>query len=459
MNLTQRKPVLIIGAARQGQALARFLCKQGIPVILNDKRTAESMSEPLKALADLPVEWVLGSHPLDLLDRADVLCISGGVPLTLPIITEAIKQGKTLTNDTQIFMQSVKAPVIGITGSSGKTTTTTLVGRIAEAGIHAPRRAWVGGNIGQPLVEFLDEIKADDLVILEISSFQLEQMTISPTISAILNITPNHLDRHGTMQAYTAAKARILEFQHAKDIAVLNREDPGAWALRSKVKGSLVTFGFDQPEPSLDGTYLANGEITLQQSGKRVALLPQSSIALRGRHNLANVLAACAIASAAGFDAEAIANGITGFGGVEHRLELVRDFNGVRWYNNSIATTPERTQAVLDAFDEPIVLLLGGRDKHLPWGELSEVIHRKVDHVILFGEAAGLIGKAIGSPHAGDRLKSVVSANQLAQALEMALQTAEVGDVVLLSPGGTSFDEFGDFEERGEFFREWVNQQ
>ncbi len=459
MNLSQRKPVLIIGAARQGQALARFLCKQGIPVILNDKRTPESMSEPLKTLADLPIEWVLGSHPLELLDRVDVLCISGGVPLTLPIITEAVKQGKTLTNDTQIFLQSVKAPVIGITGSSGKTTTTTLVGRIAEAGVHAPRRAWVGGNIGQPLVEFLDEIKADDLVILEISSFQLEQMTISPTISAILNITPNHLDRHGTMQAYTAAKARILEFQHAKDIAVLNREDPGAWALRSKVKGSLVTFGFDQPEPSLDGTYLANGEIMLQQSGKRVALLPQSSIALRGRHNLANVLAACAIASAAGFDAKAIESGISGFGGVEHRLELVRDFNGVRWYNNSIATTPERTQAVLDAFDEPIVLLLGGRDKHLPWGELSEVIHRKVDHVILFGEAAGLIGKAIGSPHAGDRLKSVVSANQLAQALEMALQTAEAGDVVLLSPGGTSFDEFGDFEERGEFFREWVNQQ
>ena len=151
--------------------------------------------------------------------------------MTLPIITEAVKQGKTLTNDTQIFMQSVKAPVIGITGSSGKTTTTTLVGRIAEAGVHAPRKAWVGGNIGQPLVEFLDEIKADDLVILEISSFQLEQMTISPTISAILNITPNHLDRHGTMQAYTAAKARILDFQHATDIAVLNREDPGAWAL------------------------------------------------------------------------------------------------------------------------------------------------------------------------------------------------------------------------------------
>lgn len=459
MNLTQRKPVLIIGAARQGQALARFLCKQGIPVILNDKRTPESMNEPLKSLADLPVEWVLGSHPLELLNRVDVLCISGGVPLTLPIITEAVKQGKTLTNDTQIFMQSVKAPVIGITGSSGKTTTTTLVGRIAEAGVHAPRRAWVGGNIGQPLVEFLDEIKTDDLVILEISSFQLEQMTISPTISAILNITPNHLDRHGTMQAYTAAKARILEYQHATDIAVLNREDPGAWALRSNVKGNLVTFGFYQPDPSLDGTYLANGEIMIQQSGKKLALLPQSSIALRGRHNVANVLAACAIAAAAGFDAEAIASGITGFGGVKHRLELVRDFNGVRWYNNSIATTPERTQAVLDAFDEPIVLLLGGRDKHLPWGELSEVIHRKVEHVILFGEAAGLIGKAIGSPHAGDRLESVVSTNQLVQALEIARQTAEAGDVVLLSPGGTSFDEFGDFEERGEFFREWVNQQ
>lgn len=459
MNMAQRKPVLIIGAARQGQALARFLCKQGTPAILNDKRGPEAMSSALKAMSDVPVEWVLGNHPIELLERVDVVCVSGGVPLDLPIVKEAIKQGKSLTNDSQIFMEAVKAPVIGITGSSGKTTTTTLVGRIAEAGLKAPRKAWVGGNIGLPLVEYLDEIKPDDLVILELSSFQLELMSISPAIAAVLNITPNHLDRHGTMQAYTAAKAHIVAHQHPGDSAILNREDPGSWSLKSYIKGNLTTFGFMKPESYLDGTYLAGNEVMLQKDGKHTKLLAQSAVALRGRHNIANVLAACAIASATGLDAEAMYNGIAGFGGVKHRLELVREVNGVRWYNDSIATAPERTLAALNTFDEPIVLLLGGRDKHLPWDEISQVVHRKVDHVILFGEAAELIANALGKPQKGERLKSIERANKLGEALEIASKTAQQGDVVLLSPGGTSFDEFSDFEERGEFFREWVNRQ
>lgn len=459
MVLPQRKPVLIIGAARQGQALARFLYKQGVPVILNDKRPASQMQDALKAMEAIPVEWVLGEHPLALLDEVDLVCVSGGVPLTLPILEEAARQGKTITNDSQLFMQAVKAPVIGITGSSGKTTTATLVGRIAEAGIQAPRNVWIGGNIGLPLIEYLDEIKPNDLVVLELSSFQLDQMTVSPQISAVLNITPNHLDRHGTMEAYTAAKAHILEFQKPEDVAILNRDDAGSWNLRPKVKGRLVTFGFAKPAPELDGSYLEKGMIMWQGAGHQAELFPQQVIALHGRYNLSNVLAACSIAKAAELSPDAMQKGIEGFGGVKHRLELVREVNGARWFNNSIATTPERTQAVLNDLDEDIVLLLGGRDKHLPWNDLSALVHKKVRNVVLFGEAAGLIGDALGEIQPGDRLQSIDRSEKLLGALEIAQKKAQPGDVVLLSPGGTSFDEFGDFEERGEFFRKWVNDQ
>ena len=459
MNLPSRKPVLIIGAARQGQALARFLYKQGIPVILNDKHPASEMQGALKALESIPVEWVLGEHPLALLDEVDMVCVSGGVPLSLPILQQAEKLGKIITNDSQLFMQAVNARVIGITGSSGKTTTTTLVGRIAEAGIQPPRNVWVGGNIGLPLIEYLDEIKPNDLVVLELSSFQLEQMTISPPVSAILNITPNHLDRHGTMDAYTTAKARILDFQKPGDVAILNREDPGSWSLLPRIKGSLVTFGFSKPAANFDGTYLEDGKVMWRQAGRELELLPQEEIALRGKHNLYNVLAACAISLAAGLDSKAAHEGVAGFAGVKHRLELVREFNGASWYNDSIATTPERALAAINAFDEPIVLLLGGRDKHLPWDELSAAVHKRVDHVVLFGEAANLISNFLGKPNPGDRLQSIDHAEKLQGALEIARSIVKPGDVVLFSPGGTSFDEFGDFEERGEFFRKWVNQQ
>jgi UDP-N-acetylmuramoylalanine--D-glutamate ligase len=458
MNLPQGKPVLIIGAARQGQALARFLSKQGVKVILNDQHPSSEMQEALKAMESVPVEWVLGEHPLELLDEVDVVCVSGGVPLTLPILQEAARRGKTITNDSQLFMQAVRAQVIGITGSSGKTTTTTLVGRIAEAGLQPPRNVWVGGNIGLPLIEYLDEIEPNDIVVLELSSFQLEQMTLSPHIAAVLNITPNHLDRHGSMQAYTAAKARILDFQHSKDVAVLNRDDAGSWGLLSHVKGSLVTFGMSAPAPEIDGTFLENGMIKFQKNNRVTELLPLESIALRGEHNLYNVLAACAISLAAGMDRLAANRGIAGFAGVSHRLELVRELNGVSWYNDSIATTPERTLAAVNSFDEPIVLLLGGRDKHLPWDELSAAVHQKVDHVVLFGEAADLISHALGTPQPGDRLLSIEHATTLQDALERTRQIARPGDVVLLSPGGTSFDEFKDFEARGEFFENWVNQ-
>ena len=395
--------------------------------------------------------------PLALLDRVDVVCLSGGIPLTLPIVKAAVKRGLPLTNDSQIFMEAVKAPVIGITGSAGKTTTTTLVGRIAQKAVQSPHKAWVGGNIGLPLVEFLNEIKPDDTVILELSSFQLEQMTLSPHIAAIFNITPNHLDRHGTMEAYTAAKARILKFQSTKDIAILNREDPGSWNLASTVNGSLFTFGLHETAQIENGSYVKNDVVILKTNGTEVPVIPVNQIRLPGQHNLYNVLAAVAICAAAGMPVDAMHAGIIGFTGVEHRQEIVREWKGITWINDSIATAPERTMAALESFSGPIILLLGGRDKNLPWETLSKKIHDRVSKVILFGEASDKIAAALGKPKNGETLQAIHAAGTFANALEKAADVATSGDIVLLSPGCTSYDAFRDFEERGNYFKNWVN--
>ncbi len=453
--------VVIIGAARQGLALARFLSSRGAQVTLNDQRSTEQMQSVIASMAHLPIRWVLGSHSPEMLAGADLVCVSGGVPLNLPVLHEAQRRGLPLTNDSQIFMEEVKAPVIGITGSAGKTTSTTLLGRMAEAALRsgalgAARRAWVGGNIGLPLVEYVDEIQPEDLVIVEFSSFQLELMTCSPHIAAVLNITPNHLDRHGTLEAYTAAKARILDFQSAQDIAVLNREDSGARGLAERVAGKLITFGLQRPHSAQAATFVEGSNLYLTDGHSEQPILSRDNIRLRGEHNLTNVLAACAVAYAAGLPVEAMRAGVQGFNGVPHRLEWIHSWKGITWYNNSIATAPERTIAAIQAFDEPLVLLLGGRDKDLPWEKLAELVHRRVDHVVVFGEAAEKILQAIGPVRSGSRLKTVCRQDHLAEAVQAAAELAQAGDVVLLSPGGASFDEFKDFEERGERYRAWV---
>ncbi|HNO94839.1 MAG TPA: UDP-N-acetylmuramoyl-L-alanine--D-glutamate ligase, partial [Anaerolineales bacterium] len=436
------KHVLILGAARQGLALARWLARHGANVTLNDSRREEDLITAKKSLADVNVTWAVGGHPLELLDTTDVLCISGGVPLTLPIVEEAIKRDIPLSNDSQIFMEVVSCKTVGITGSAGKTTTTTLVGNMAK--LAKGDRAFVGGNIGDPLINYVDDMQADDLAILELSSFQLEQMTISPNIAAILNITPNHLDRHGTMEAYTNAKAHILDFQSAKDNAILGRDDKGAWGLKNRVKGNLLSFSLQDLDEGLNGTYLHDGLLSLRDGFAYVPLLMREKVQLRGDHNIANVLAAFAIGHAAGFKLDDMLEAVEEFRGVPHRLELVRELNGARWYNDSIATAPERAAAAVHAFSEPIVLMLGGRDKNLPWGDLAKLIHERVDHVVLFGEAGEMIQNAI-TAYSGVGTVDVHRATTLKEAVTLAADVASVGDVVLLSPGGTSFDEFKDF--------------
>ncbi len=454
------KRVLILGAARQGQALASWLAKHGARVTLSDKRGEADLEPARRALAGLPIEWVPGGHPLELLEGTDLLCLSGGVPPTLPIVAEAQERGIPLSNDTQIFLEVARCKTVGITGSAGKTTTTALLGKMAEASyLEKNGRAWVGGNIGDPLINYLDEMQAADLAILEISSFQLDQMSISPNLAAVLNVTPNHLDRHGTMAAYTAAKARILDFQHKDDVAILGRDDPGAWNLRERVQGKLLSFGLsDLPEDG-SGTYVSDGLYHLRDGNAYILLPIQNAIHLRGDHNRLNVLAAITIAYAAGLKLDAMLGAIENFHGVPHRLELVRELRGVKWVNDSIATAPERTMAAIRSFDEPLVLMLGGRDKDLPWEDLAALVRERVDHVVVFGQAAEKILGALGNATSAEkRPYSVDQCDELQGAVCQAAEVAEMGDVVLLSPGGTSFDQFNDFAERGEWFRKWVQE-
>ena len=450
------KTVVVLGAARQGLALARYTAKHGAHVIITDKRPFEQLESARNSVSDIDPEWVCGDHPLSLLDRADMVCVTAGADLRIEFLQEAMKRNIPVMNDASIFLHEVKTPIIAITGSSGKTTTTTLTGRMAKAAAKAGQNVWVGGNIGLALMNFIDDIQPGDLVVLELSSFQLELVKDSPHVAAILNITPNHLDRHETMENYTAAKANILRYQTPSDTAVLFRENDLAWEQRKLLKGDLVSFGFDEPDLNeKKAVFLRGSQIIYRENGIESCIMSTDMILLRGRHNVCNVMAACAVAAAAGLPVEAMRAGVEGFSGVQHRLQWVRKYHGANWYNDSIATAPERTMAALHSFHEPLVLLLGGRDKKLPWGELAAEIQHRAHCVILFGEAAGLIEDALKAAQTPDGPK-VIRCELLEDAVKAAAENCREGDVVLLSPGGTSYDAFVNFEERGDKFSEWV---
>jgi UDP-N-acetylmuramoylalanine--D-glutamate ligase len=467
------KRVVVIGVARQGIALASYLATQGAHVVLNDQKSSDELAsarDALKTLQDQAgarIEWVCGSHPLSLLEKTDLVCPSGGVSLQLPLIQEAMKRGILISNDSQIFLEECPCKTVGITGSAGKTTTTTLVGRIAQSAVDRKahisiRKVWVGGNIGAPLISVVDEMQPDDLAVLELSSFQLEIMTRSVNIACILNITPNHLDRHADMQEYIAAKRRILEYQTETDTAILGQDDPVAWSLLETARGSKSTFGREKPPKGMEGAFIDGDWLCLWDGKESSQVIKQDQIRLRGWHNVQNTLAACAICQAVGLPVSSMREAILAFTGVAHRLEWICNWRGADWYNDSIATAPERVMAAIHSFDfaadsqRPIVLLAGGRDKNLPWTDLAELIHARVDHLILFGEAAEKIAMVVGQKNPEIRPYSIEKCTGLEQAVKVAAQVAEKDDIVLLSPGGTSFDEFRDYEERGEAFRRWV---
>ena len=491
------KKVVILGMARQGTALARYLVTQGAYVTASDMNA----NSDLRGLQDLQslIKFVLGEHPLSLLDQCDMLCLSGGVPIDLPIVLEAKARRILLSNDAQIFFDACPAPITGITGSAGKTTTTTLVGEMlreawsvergaiaSRSTLHAPR-VFVGGNIGNPLISDIDQIMATDQVVMELSSFQLELMTRSPQIACITNITPNHLDRHGTMAAYTAAKKHIVDFQSAQDWQVLCADDPITRTLNNQAQTAWFsltdepqgvgawmdeggTLRVRLPEQRDGGLATEDGNKSIYRPPSSVVLCHRRELQLMGSHNILNVLAASVIAGLAGASIEAIRKVATTFRGVPHRLQLISELNGARWYDDSIATAPERLMAALKCFEQKVILLCGGRDKDLPWTEAVQLMLQRCSHIILFGEMAPLVFDEVEkvmyrfySAQRRDQVDGRPVAHKgavvhvcgtLDDAVAHARQAAGLGDVILLSPGGTSYDAFKDFAERGDRFRE-----
>ncbi len=446
--------VVVLGLGRQGMALARFLARRGARVIVSDRRSEADLAAAVAALRPLGVEMVLGAHPLSLLEGTHLIAVSGGVPLTLPLLVEAQRRGIPLVSDADLTLRHAVQPTVGITGSAGKTTTTTLVGEmLRESGVPVE----VGGNIGTPLLDRIEDIPPSTWLVLELSSFQLDLCTHSPQVAAVLNVTPNHLDRHPSMEAYAAAKQNIFRHQRPGDTVVLGWEN--AWTRRwweTAVPAGVRRLAFSLESPVPEGAYLDGDVLRLRLDGREHALCRVEEIRLRGRHNVANVLAAAAIAAAAGADLAAIRAVARTFRGVPHRLEEVRRWRGILWVNDSIATAPERVVAALRAFREPIVLLAGGRDKKLPWDDLAREAPARVRWVIAFGEAAERVTSVLG-PRVGEgRLRAVERVPDLEAAVRRAAAVARPGDVVLLSPGGTSFDAYRNFEERGEHFRRLV---
>ncbi|MBI2940339.1 MAG: UDP-N-acetylmuramoyl-L-alanine--D-glutamate ligase [Chloroflexi bacterium] len=448
--------VLLVGlGTRTTVALARELIRRGADVAVNDQKPAEQLQREIALLADLPVRLALGGNRLDALDGVDWLFVSPGVPRELPMIVEAERRGIAVSSEIELLFADCPAPIVGITGSSGKTTTTTLVGEMLRA---SGRAVFVGGNIGTPLIDQLDRIGPDALVVLELSSFQLEHLTASPHVGAILNLTPNHLDRHGTMERYAAAKLSILRHQRPTDFAILGADDPTCRGLAAGCPGQVRWFSRGRavkPGAFLDGDRLVLGAGSVE--GAVVTICRTDELQLLGEHNVANVLAAAAIAGAAGADIAAMRAVATTFAGVEHRIEPVRTLRGVTYSNDSIATTPERAAAALRAMRRPVVLIAGGRSKHLPLDEVARLIVDRGRAVVTIGEMADEVAEAVRRADPTGRVP-VLHAGTLERAVPLAAAVAQPGDVVLLSPAGTSFDAFRDFEERGQRFKELVRQ-
>ncbi len=467
--------VLVVGLGKEGTALATYLAKHGFTVTATDLQPPEKLGSAPASLEALGVSLVLGDHPLSLLDAVDLLFVSPGVPLQIPFLQAARARKIPLSTESRLFCHLCPAPIVGITGSSGKTTTTTLLGKIMEA---TGWKTWVGGNIGQPLIEVVDQIGPDDVVVMELSSFQLEYfharlnqgvkvnptlaaMLIgwSPPIGAVLNITSNHLDRHPSMKHYVRAKRAIIDYQGPDGVIIMSLDNDMTRTIGNQFRDKVRWFSLEARVPG--GAGLAGDNLVLlDQAGNTQAVVSRQEVKLRGPHNLSNILAACLMAREAGGSIEAMHSVITAFTGVEHRLQLVREYQGVRYYNDSISTSPERLVAALHSFTEPIVLLAGGHDKNLPWEEAARLIVHKTREVILFGEAVELIAKAIAK--ADQEITStsttVHRCADLEEAVKLAAQIAKPGHVVLLSPGCASFDAFRNYAERGERFKELVLQ-
>jgi len=452
------KRITIMGLGYFGGTigLARYLVSQGAQVTVTDLKSTQDLEDSVAALEGLPVHFVLGRH--EHADFTDVDCVfaSPAVREDSPYLVAARSRGVPIDTEMNLFMRLCRGSVIGVTGSNGKTTTTSLIGAILRT---ANPRTQVGGNIGRSLLPEVASIEPGDPVVLELSSFQLADLAAvgrSPHIALLLNLSPNHLDRHGSMEQYLAAKSQIFAYQRPEDIALLNADDPRLQPVVRGLRSQCRFFSCDRMVD--DGACLDGDRLLIAHAGRRSEVCRLQDVTLHGRHNVANVLAAVAAADAWGVPLEVMRAAIRVFAGVEHRLERVRDCAGVSFYNDSIATSPTATLAALAAIQQPIWLIAGGYDKGLSFQALGEVVMQRVKGVCLIGTTAQQIARAIETARRpGQDLPIITFCRDLPDAVRVAADAATPGDVVLLSPACASYDQFRNFVERGRLFKQLVS--
>jgi UDP-N-acetylmuramoylalanine--D-glutamate ligase len=446
------KKVLIIGAARSGIACARFLAKRGARVALNDRKPVEEWPLEAVALKALGVGCIAGDVPMWLLDQVELVVMSPGVPSKIIPARYAERAGAEVIGEVELASRFLRGRIVGVTGSNGKTTTTTLIGEILkDAGLHVQ----VGGNIGTPLISMVESSRDDGWTVAELSSFQLETIAdFHPTVAVVLNVTPNHMDRYETLMDYAAAKHRIFRNQTAGDVAILSADDEIVSSWASGLRAHVVQFSVRRELE--EGMFLRNGReiVSRTRSGERV-LMMRDEMQLRGLHNVENVLAAMAAGLSCGAAPGSMRETIRKFKPVEHRLEFVEEIDGVKFYNDSKATSVDATLKALEAFaDEKgkVVLILGGKGKQAPYAPLVPLVRSRVRKLILIGEDADTIEKEL------KREASIERAADMRDAVNRAREAAEPGDTVLLAPACASFDMFKSFEHRGQVFKEEVKE-
>ncbi|WP_407307438.1 UDP-N-acetylmuramoyl-L-alanine--D-glutamate ligase [Desulfosporosinus sp. SB140] len=443
------KRILVIGAGLSGQAAVRNLQQLGAEVFLTDRKPLEQL-EGVEGLS-LDQEHLLVGHVPDYKEvRPDLLVLSPGVSPQLPLVQKALSEDVEVWSEVELAMFDCPALCVGVTGTNGKTTTTSLIGELAK---RTGRPAVVAGNIGVALSGQVERMDENSIVVAELSSFQLEFIhKLRVHIGILLNLTPDHLDRHGSIEAYLQAKARIFENQRATDLAILNWDDPYVRELGSKLKGRVLYFS---PTSFLTtGISLHQGSIVYAEDGKIIPIIPRKDLQLRGAHNLENVMAAAAAAKAFGLSWTEIAEGLAEFPGVEHREEIVGTFDEVLFVNDSKGTNTDAATKALLAFEEPLVLIAGGKNKGLDFHEFMKVVKDRVKSLVLLGMAADEMERAARD----EGVERIIRATSFADGVELAIAEAVPGDVVLLSPACTSWDMFKSYEERGELFKELVRR-
>lgn len=440
------KRVLVVGLARSGRSAADLLHRRGAMVTVSDSRPPWSFAQEIPELLAARMGLEFGQHGVETALAQDLIVVSPGVPWDLPSLAAARERGIPVVAEVEAGSWFVRGDFVGVTGSNGKTTTTSLIGRMLESsGIHT----LVAGNIGVPLTSMVEESTNEGAVVVELSSFQLEGTeSLHPRVAVILNITPNHLDRHPSFEAYAEAKARILRNQAADDYAVLNADDPAVLALADRVRAQKVFFSRTQDLP--EGLLVSEGKVVYRVGHLERELFSPRDVRLRGLFNLENVLAASAAACALGADFDVLGRTVREFRGVEHRLEPVGEVLGVEFYNDSKATSVDATAKALGAFDRGLHLILGGKDKGAPYAPLVPLLKGRVREVLLIGAAAARIGTELAGT------VELVHAGDLETATRQAFQHARAGDVILLSPACSSYDQFQDFEHRGRVFKALV---